>query len=233
MPDASPVLCLSGWAQPADALQRLAPYGYHIAYGDAPDMETVFARLSPYRDVPLAIGWSLGGWLLMQAASAGIIRPQRLVLLASPAQFVACEQFPHGMGAETFSLFQQNYLAQPERTARRFAYLIAHGDKYQQAVTHLLQQQQPESQPHHHWQPWLAHLAGTRHDRLSLNNLPETLLIYGEADRIVAPQQGAYLQEHLPASQLLRLPECGHAPHLHNAPRTREIIHEATGHALN
>jgi pimeloyl-[acyl-carrier protein] methyl ester esterase len=215
-------LTLSGWAQPHDALRAIAPDAHHFTYAPFFTIEEVMDGLRPHAQTQIAIGWSLGGVLLMHAAAHGFIQPEMLVILSSPAQFVADATFPHGMGQETFQLFQENFHTNPQKTARRFNHLIADGDaEYHQVVSALNAQPDADYTP---WAKWLDVLKHLRHDALPLHRLPRTLLIYGAQDSIVAAAQGQYLHEKIPRSQLILLPNCAHAPHLHDAARVQELI---------
>jgi pimeloyl-[acyl-carrier protein] methyl ester esterase len=215
-------LTLSGWAQPHDALRFLAPDAHHFPYDHADSIEEVLEGLRVHAHARLAIGWSLGGVLLMQAAARGVIQPDLLVILASPVQFVADANFPHGMGQETFRLFQENFHANPQKTARRFNHLIADGDAQYHQVVHALHTQ-PDVD-YALWGKWLDALKHQRHNALPLHHLPRTLFIYGERDGIVSAAHGQYFHERIPHSQLILLPDCAHAPHLHSSEIIRELI---------
>ncbi len=220
-------LALSGWAQPHDALSVVAKKADHIAYEKALSLQQAMERLASYANIPLAVGWSLGGLILMHAAAKGLIRPKALVILCSPIQFVKNEGFPYGMGAETFALFRENFFTHPEKTARRFHHLIADGDiHYTDIVTTLENGTRVEYEP---WKRWLDILGAQRHDTLPLERLPRTLLIYGEADRIVSSAQGEYLYQRMPRSELHIIKGCAHAPHLHDAEHIREKIRHFIG----
>ena len=220
------ILALSGWAQPYDALKYLIPQAVHLPYEEAASLPEAIARLRPYAHVPLAIGWSLGGLILMQASAQGVIAPKALVILCSPLQFVADPSFPHGMGPETFALFRGNFLAHPEKTARRFHHLIAEGDDHYVHVIEKLRSDPPVV--YDPWQQWLDILGASRHEGLPLAGLPPTLLIYGEKDRIVASAQGEYLHKRIGNSELHVLKGCAHAPHLHDAGKLLGLIQAFT-----
>jgi pimeloyl-[acyl-carrier protein] methyl ester esterase len=201
-----------------------------VDYSTAPTFDAALHLLRPYATTPLLIGWSLGGVLLMHACALGIVMPRWLILLSSPLQFVADAAFPHGMGQETFALFQENFRTNPKKSARHFTHLIADGDAHYQRVTEGLTR--AATVDYDMWIPWLNVLETMRHDDIAFQHLPPTLLIYGEDDRIVSPIQGHLLHERLPSSTLLTLPKCAHAPHLHNAALVQSVIVEQTGYAL-
>ncbi len=225
-----PTLTLSGWVQPFEALTPLMHDAQAIDYEDAEHPEAVIEQLASHADLPLAIGWSLGGWLLMLAAARGIIRPHLLVVLAAPVQFVACDAFPHGMAPPLFDQFNTNVRTQPERAARRFAHLIAHGDRHYDRIVPSLEHTPMIASLG--WQRWLTHLEAQRHTDIDYRALPPTLFIYGEEDRIVSPQQGRYLHAQTLQSHLAIWPECAHAPHLHDASKLRTLIMEHYARAV-
>ncbi len=69
-------------------------------------------------------------------------------------------------------------------------------------------------------------------DLLSRLTLP-TLLIWGEADRILPAAQGHWLQQHLPRAEFHLLPEVGHAPQEEAPEAVNKIIIDFLGHSLN
>ena len=90
-------LALSGWGQPYDALKELLPDAKHMDYAryDTPE-----AALSAMADTAMGykriVGWSLGGQLAVRAIAAGLVMPEKLVLIATPFQFV--EMGKHSLG---------------------------------------------------------------------------------------------------------------------------------------
>lgn len=226
MENKSLTLTLAGWTQRHDALAPIAPGALHLEYYPSRSLEEVFALLKPYaKDIRYAIGWSLGGWLLMRAIMEGIIRPEHLVLIAPPLQFVSSPDFPYGMDTTTYELFYDNYRRDPERTAARFAHLIAKGDSHHKRIITEL------NLPAHTvdmevWHPWLDILAEQQHNHLEFVDFPPTLLIHGEHDTIVPVAQGKELALRIPEAELHILPDASHAPHLHDAALLRRLINE-------
>ncbi len=219
-------IALAGWTQRHDALSTIAPDALHLDYYPSRSLEDVFALLKPHAPhIRYAIGWSLGGWLLMRAIAEGIIAPEHLVLIAPPMQFVSSDDFPHGMDPTTFELFYSNYRDQPQRTAARFAHLIAKGDLHHKRVVEALRL------PAHNvdaevWHPWLDALADQRHHQLAFDAFPPTLLIHGQHDTIVPLQQGKELARRIPQAELHILPDASHAPHFHDPALLMRLIDE-------
>ncbi len=219
------ILTLSGWTQPADALVHTLdlPMAAWVDYSDYPDREASFAALARYRQADCVVGWSLGGQLALQAIAAGVLAPKRLVLIAAPYQFVSNAQFAGGMDPTTYRLFRASYASDPARTKQRFHALIAKGDREAKQVMGMLG---------HHWDventsrwlPWLDQLGRDSLIDVPLVQLPPTILIHGENDAIVPLAQSETLQEKLPHAILHRWEEAGHAPHLRDTQRLRNLI---------
>jgi pimeloyl-ACP methyl ester carboxylesterase len=220
-------LCLAGWTQRHDALRAVAPEGaVHFSYHPCRTREEVLELLAPHaRRVTRAIGWSLGGWLLNQAVREGVLHLEQLVLIAPPLQFVSSEEFPHGMDPHVFTMFRDNYRADPERSAARFAHLIARGDaRYRDILEHLTPP--PHAVDADSWAPWLDALEAQRHADDSYDALPPTLLIHGARDGIIPLAQSEALAARIPGATLRVLPDAAHAPHLHDPRQVRAWIAE-------
>jgi pimeloyl-[acyl-carrier protein] methyl ester esterase len=220
-------LCLSGWAQHHDALDILCAQEtdvLHFSYAPLQNTERALDALAQHApSTQRIIGWSLGGLLALHALSEQRIHTRQLVLIATPAQFVASEDFPHGMDTLTFSLFHDNYTQDAHRTSTRFHHLITKGDRHHQHIT-------PQLAPHtfsaqqHLWQSWLHTLKEQRHHHHRFDDFPPTLIIHGEQDHVVSHAQAQWLARMIPHATLITLPDCGHAPHLHNCTAIQEAI---------
>ncbi len=217
-------ITLTGWTQRHDILHAVAPDALHLEYYPSRNEAEVFSLLEPLAEATRhAIGWSLGGWLLMRAIQEGIIAPRHLTLIAPPLQFVSSDDFPHGMDSTTFELFYTNYRDQPERTASRFAHLIAKGDARHRDVVEAL------ALPEHTtdaetWHPWLDVLAGQKHHHLEFDAFPPTLVIHGACDTIVPLRQSHELVQRIPGAELHIIEDAAHAPHLHDSATIARII---------
>jgi pimeloyl-ACP methyl ester carboxylesterase len=224
------ILTLSGWAQPYDSLDSLVQDAHHLDYGGL-SPEATLQEIKAYNP-DVAIGWSLGGSLLLMAKAHGLINPDWLVLLAAPLQFVADDSFPMGMGQQTFAQFYENMSRDPDRSSLKFNHLIAHGDvHHERIVAHLhAQQHKPDWSE---WLPWLDVLAEQHHSTMPFSRLGNMLLIYGEEDVIVSHEQGKLLSKHAPRARFELLPYCAHAPHLHDISAVRRLIEHYTGISIS
>jgi pimeloyl-ACP methyl ester carboxylesterase len=53
-----------------------------------------------------------------------------------------------------------------------------------------------------------------------------TLVIFGDADRLIPPRLGARLAQHLPNSRLIVLPDVGHVPHFEATEETLAALRD-------
>ncbi len=212
------ILCLTGWQQPTDALAIIAPQAAHYDYASHTNIQSAFATLPP--EPQLAIGWSLGGHLLVQAVAGGYCRPKKLLLLGAPFQCVASEHFPEGMPTPMFQEFRTNYQRSPEETTKRFPLFIAQGDRYASRIVQTLGHTPV-------WQNglfWLDVLGSSSCHTLDFSAFPHTIIVHGANDQIIRSTNAAAFAARLPSCELLLWPDCGHAPHLHNPDAIREIV---------
>lgn len=216
------ILTLSGWAQPHDALTFLIPGSASYRYAEYKSAEEALLNLRQYTP-RIAIGWSLGGLLLVQAVAMQILQPKLLVLLATPYQFVASEDYRHAMVPYTFRTFYQNYETNPTRTASRFNALIAKGDTSAKQVLERLSGNTTAAECEI-WLPWLGYLATFSCKMLDFTKFPSTLIVHGKQDAVVSMAQAQTFQEALPSSRIMLWEGCGHAPHLHAPERLFNLI---------
>lgn len=87
----------------------------------------------------LLCGWSLGGMLAVRMAARYPQKIIGLVTLAANVRFVANQQWPHGMPAETFATFCDLFAESPEQALKRFVSLEVFGDYQSRAQKQWLQ----------------------------------------------------------------------------------------------
>lgn len=218
------MLTLSGWTQPSDAVARaLAPDAATFDYSDYATLEASFEGLRAFADAEAIIAWSLGGQVALRAIAAGVLRPKRLTLIATPYQFVQSATRKHAMDAQTFQTFRDNYAQDPKRTSARFHALVAKGDSQ---ASHILKQLEhhPAVLDTQCWLPWLDMLGTSNLDGIDLRHMPPTTIIHGTRDAIVPIQQARLLAEMLPQAWLEEWDGAAHAPHLHDRERLQEAL---------
>lgn len=213
-------LCLTGWQQRADALANITPEATLFAdYSGFNDVASFFATLP--QEVELAIGWSLGGQLLVRAIAGGYVKANRLILLGAPFQFMASAAFSEAMPAEAFKGVIEQYRTHPQAMVKQFAGIISTGDSFAPRIARTLGQYTDV------WKQgifWLEELARYSCAELNFSTLPPTLLVHGLKDKVIYPIQAEWFRQHLPHAELHLWPECGHAPHLHDEASLRQLV---------
>ncbi|RIJ11056.1 alpha/beta fold hydrolase [Pseudomonas sp. 91RF] len=92
-------------------------------------------------------GWSLGGMLASELAARRGEHCCGLLTLASNPSFVAHEQWPSAMPAETFDAFLAGCSADPRQTLKRFSLLCAQGAQDSRGLSRLLLGGAPNTSP--------------------------------------------------------------------------------------
>ena len=139
------LLCLHGWGYTGALWQPLA-----AALPDrevlAPTLDwqlgadALTDQLAASLDSPtLVLGWSLGAQLALQLAHRHPHTTAALYLIAASPCFVARNDWPHGLPAETLSAFRQQFASTPARVQQRFLALQLMEDAQRSALTPALQ----------------------------------------------------------------------------------------------
>jgi pimeloyl-[acyl-carrier protein] methyl ester esterase len=212
---------LSGWGQPHDALASIIPGSTAIDYAHTANAEEalrMIGSLAQYAE--RIIGWSLGGQLAVRAVARGVVAPKQLVLLATPYQFVD----DGAMGRETFDKFHANYTANPKRTLDKAWELIHYEDAQAPYIRNQMATLDKDAVLKKDWLRWLNLLDGFSCDKLDFKNFPPTLLVHGMKDKVVAAAQSQRMASRIKHAKLELWKECGHAPHLHDIKRLRQMV---------
>ncbi len=221
------IMTLSGWGQPHDALEDVAPGAVHLEYAHHPTVRDALEAIAAQgRQYDAIIGWSLGGQLAARAIASGMLKPKRLVLIAAPFQFVATPESRIGMKRDLYDKFRGNYARHPGRTLHKAWELIHKDDARADHVRAKLEQYDKEQVLEKDWLRWLDLLDGFTFDGLPLQDFPPTLLIHGGRDAVVDHAQSRRFMQALPQARLLSFEEAGHAPHWHATNEVREQIME-------
>ncbi|MBY0406517.1 MAG: alpha/beta hydrolase [Rickettsiales bacterium] len=222
------IACISGWGQPANALESLVPEratATHVDYARHDSVSAAILHIAEKaRGCNMVVGWSLGGQLALRAIASGMLKPERLVLLSTPFQFVKNESLPIGMPTDTFAKFQENYAKNPERTLKKAWELIAKDDTNAETVQNRLNAQDKTEVLNKNWGHWLEILQNYSCKELHTAETPPTILVHGNRDLVVFHEQSEQLMGILPAARLETLPGCGHAPHWHAPEHLKALI---------
>jgi len=221
------ILTLSGWGQPHDALEPIAPSATHFDYSDFGNVADVLGALAEVgQNYDAIIGWSLGGQMAVRAISAGLIRPKKLVLIGAPFQFVRSDFLNLGMPQDQFQKFRDNYLNNSARTLAKAWELVAIGDKNSEIVKEHLQKYNKEKMLEKNWLNWLDLLNSFSCNSLDFNNFSrmDILLLHGAGDAVVSHNQAQEFVKNIPSAKHILLKDAGHAPHWHDSAQVRQHI---------
>jgi pimeloyl-[acyl-carrier protein] methyl ester esterase len=175
-----------------------------------------WAHTLDLRELAVA-GWSLGGQVAMALHSLLRPRVRRLILIGTTPRFAAGDGWRHGlpdvqvraMGRD----LRRNYLKTMEDFfALQFEGESLERERYREIVRFAVRDGRLPD-------PGVAREAletlRTSDQRLDLAALDSpALVMHGDIDRIVPPEAGRFLAEHLPSASLELLPATGHAPFL-------------------
>ncbi len=226
-------LTLSGWAQPAESLLTHFPHARAENYAAHENIDAWLAALSAQNlSVDILVGWSLGGYLAVEALRRNALQAKALVLISTPIQFVRNEMFLDAMPVPTWQQFKKNYTDDALRTAKRFSALMSMGDAAAQQVSARMPSAESMADKAR-FEHWLHVLETASHLPHVLDHLPPTLVIHGAQDAIVPAAQAVTWQKKLPKTRILILPQAGHAPHWHDEAHVLEQVHRFTKEHVN
>jgi pimeloyl-[acyl-carrier protein] methyl ester esterase len=173
----------------------------------------------------LLVGWSLGGMLLLEALSRLTDPPPgRMVLVGVAPVFTQRPDYLWGQPPAVVRAMRRGVMKNPPQVLAEFAeQCLAPGE-----AAFASQAREAFAVPAG---------AGTlaagldyllqRDLRPLLSRLPAgAVVIQGQADRIVDPAQGMFLQEQLPGARLNLLPAAGHLPFLTQAAAFNGILEQ-------
>jgi pimeloyl-[acyl-carrier protein] methyl ester esterase len=173
----------------------------------------------------LLVGWSLGGMQLLEALSRHQAPPPNgLVLVGVAPVFTQRQDYPWGQPLAAVRAMRRALARNPQQVLARFAeQCLAQGE-----AAFASQAREAFAVPA---------AAGTLAAGLDyllqcdlrplLSSLPAgAVVIQGQADRIVDPAQGRFLQEHLSGARLNLLPAAGHLPFLTQAAAFNGILEQ-------
>lgn len=192
------------------------------------------ALAEPTNGPALWVGWSLGGLVTLQVALRHPDKVNGMVLVGSTPRFTRAPDWPCAMSGSVLADFSRQLEHDFERTLGRFLALQVFGERSVPAegrgllkeLRAMLSKAPPSP-------------AGLQQglDILRETDLrtavPEigapTRVLFGGRDRLSHPDAGAWLANHLPRGQGLRLADAAHAPFLSHTERVADEIRELAG----
>lgn len=174
----------------------------------------------------LLVGWSLGGMLLLEVLARHTASPGGLVLAGVPAVFCSRPDHPWGQPPAAVRAMRLGLKKDPQKVLQDFALTcLGPGEQaFQREMASLFTSNNGSDLAkgldcllNQDLRPLLAQLP------LS------PVIIQGDQDRIVSPEQARFLQQHLPGSSLRLLPGAGHMPFVTQAEVFNGILDEIAG----
>ncbi len=222
------VACLSGWGQPHDALESCVPdnaVATHIDFARHDSVNAAILKIAEQaRGAEIVVGWSLGGQMALRAIASGMLQPSKLVLIATPFQFVKSASLPIGMPADLFAKFSENYAKNPENTLKKAWDLMAKDDTKAENIQKHIKKNDKKAVMARNWGSWLQILENYTCKDLQTADMPATLLIHGDRDLVVFHEQSEQMIGILPKARLETIEGSGHAPHWHDPARIKTLI---------
>ncbi|MDQ6998573.1 MAG: alpha/beta fold hydrolase [Mariprofundus sp.] len=233
-----PIVFLHGWAQSQqvwyqqraqfpDALFLNLPG--HGGAADAPLDAWVDTIAGQLPEQPcLLVGWSLGGMLAMQIATALPERITALALISTTPQFKASDEWPHGSSDELFEGFRQAVSSGSPKALNRFFSLMLHGDAITRSDYNTIAKAAVDRE-HRVSQSGLK-LGLALLEQLDLRSAATeitqpTLLMHGDSDAVIPIQAGHWLAKRCASQQQQFFNNCGHAPFLTQAAAFNQTLH--------
>jgi pimeloyl-[acyl-carrier protein] methyl ester esterase len=165
------------------------------------------------------LGWSLGGLIAIRWARVQPERVGRIVLVATSPRFVAGDDWPHAMSAETLDRFGDELRVAWKFTMERFLSLQLQGSEHSRAMLSTLRRRMFARGA-----PSPAALFGALaliRDSDLRAEVPATtqpaLVVSGERDTLALPGAGRWLADFLPNAAFAPIPGAAHMPFLSHA----------------
>jgi pimeloyl-ACP methyl ester carboxylesterase len=223
------IICLSGWGQKFDSLEFIFNesnfdlfFVSSVDYSITNSYEKFLSFVKNKNPNPdILIGWSLGGQLAIRLIEQKILNPKLLILIAPPFQMVKNDKITAAMTQNTFQEFRSNFVAAPSKTLKQFSILAAMNDRNALEIAKNLD---VNDKNFDNLVYWLDELERFSCFNVDFSNMPRTLFFQGAGDMIVHFSQADYFKEKIKNFRLEIFKNCGHAPHLNDVKKMREII---------
>jgi len=229
-----PLVLLHGWAMHSGLWGPLVPRlakRYRVHAVDLPGhgrsspaasftldgaVAAVSAAMAGER-LPLAVlGWSLGGLVAMRWARVEPAKVRRLALVSTSPRFVAGDDWPHAVAAETLDRFADELHVAWKLTIQRFLALQMHGSEHGRATLAALRQQvfaRGEPSPKALFGA-LDVIVGTDLRAEVAGIAQPAVVVSGSRDTLALADAGRWLSEHLPDARFALIAGASHAPFL-------------------
>ena len=171
------------------------------------------------------LGTSMGGMVAQLVAARHPSRVDRLVLMATtfggPNAIPAEPRALAVLGPQPgISIAEQRRLGLRTLTSDGFA------DDHADLIDMLVAQRERNPTPGPVFNAQLHALLASDRSEAVAGIRARTLVVHGDRDPLVPPENGRRLSERIPGASFLLLPGCGHMPHLEKPAETANAIRE-------
>ena len=216
-PDSAPVILIHGFGFHASVWEPLAARlggdytaravdlpGYGGAAGPGADAAPDWPEDAHW------VGWSLGGVLALDAVRRGR-RPRSLALIGAAPRMVRNGDWPHAIEPAAFAAFAGDVARAPAAALRRFAALVARGDRRERQVREQLRAHAAAPAAETLRRGLAALRRADLRDAWAAHPVAQ-LSLWGERDALLPATGAAAARALRPADPAAVVPGAGHAP---------------------
>jgi pimeloyl-ACP methyl ester carboxylesterase len=127
------------------------------------------------------------------------------------------------MSQNSFDEFYGNFVKAPTQTLKQFSILTAMNDRSAKEIAKTLD---INDKNFAQLKFWLEELSRFSCFDVDFTNMPRTLFFQGAGDMIVHASQAEYFKERIKNFRLEIFHNCGHAPHLSDVSKFRDLVVE-------
>ncbi|MCK5594769.1 alpha/beta hydrolase [bacterium] len=157
------------------------------------------------------VGWSMGGMIAINFASQHPEYVKKLVLVSTPAKFVASEDYDAGISHIVMQSFISKFRKSPVRMLGNFASLILKNADFKKEDLNLIRQSSSISDKNKTFLGLLLLRDCDLRDKLHSITVP-TLIIHGKKDMVCPYACTDYLHSKIKNSALHTFEDAGHIP---------------------
>jgi len=157
------------------------------------------------------VGWSMGGMIAINFASQHPEYVKKLVLVSTPAKFVASEDYDAGISHIVMQSFINKFRKSPVKMLSNFASLILKNADFKKEDWNLIKKSSNVSDENRTLQNLLLLRDCDMREKLRFVTVP-TLLIHGKGDMICPYACADYIHNKIKNSVLHAFESAGHVP---------------------
>ncbi len=171
------------------------------------------------------VGWSMGGMIAINFAFQYPEYVKKLVLVSTPAKFVASENYDAGISHIVMESFINKFRKSPARMLSNFASLILKNADFKKEDFNLIKQSSNISNKNKALQNLLLLRDCVQRDKLRSIKVP-TLIIHGKGDMICPYACADYTHSKIKNSVLHTFENVGHIPFITKYEKFNNLLNE-------